>query len=101
VRDIENGRSVNAITLDTGSITVTESVPSLGVTIDSTLSFDTNVNEVCKAVRHHARALRHVRKCISSDAYCNSVLYKTSQSNFEFIETSQCVQNSLAQVVTN
>jgi len=103
---------VNAVKLGSESITVTESVRSLGVTIDSSLSFNTHVNEVCKAVRHHARALRHVRKCISEDDatqmavsiasarldYCNSVLYKTSQSN---ISKLQRVQNSLARIVTN
>jgi hypothetical protein len=103
---------VKAVKLGSESITVTESVRSLGVTIDSSLSFNTHVNEVCKAVRHHARALRHVRKCISEDDakqiavsiasarldYCNSVLYKTSQSN---ISKLQRVQNSLARIVTN
>ena len=103
---------VNVVTLGTDSITVTGSVRSLGVTSDSSLSFNTHVNEVCKAVRHHTRALRHVRKCISKDDatqiavaiaaarldYYNSVLYKTSQSN---ISKLQRAQNSLARVVTN
>ena len=103
---------VEVVTLGTDSITVTDSVRSLGVTIDSTLSFNTHVNEVCRAIRHHTRALRHVRKCISTEDatriavsiasarldYCNSVLYKTSQSN---ISKLQRAQNSLARVVTN
>ena len=93
-------------------ITVTESVRSLGVTIDSSLSFNTHVNEVCKAVRHHTRTLRHVRECISKEDatqivvliasarldYCNSVLYKTSLSNTSKLQRAQ---NSLARVVTN
>ena len=104
--------AVEVVTLGTDSITVTDSVRSLGVTIDSTLSFNTHVNEVCRAIRHHTRALRHVRKCISTEDatriavsiasarldYCNSVLYKTSQSN---ISKLQRAQNSLARVVTN
>ena len=40
---------VHVVTLGTDSITVTESIRSLGVTIDSSLSFNTHVNQVCKA----------------------------------------------------
>jgi len=53
---------VNAVTTGTNLITVSESVRNLGVTIASTLLFNTHVNEVCKAVRHHTRALRHVNE---------------------------------------
>ena len=42
-------RSSNKLIAD--SITVTESIRSLGVTINSSLSFNTHVNEVCKAVQ--------------------------------------------------
>jgi len=49
VRDIT--RKVQSI-LGTDSITVTKSVQSLGVTIDGTLSFNTDASHVCKAVRH-------------------------------------------------
>jgi hypothetical protein len=103
--------SINVVALGTDSIAVSESVRSLGVTIDSTLSFNTHVNNVCKSVRYHTRALRHVRKCVSIDDakqiaaamvsarldYCNSILYKTSMSN---ISKLQRLQNSLARVVS-
>ena len=102
---------INVVALGTDSIVVSESVRSLGVTVDSTLSFNTHVNDVCKSVSYHTRALRHVRKCVSTDDakqiavamvsarldYCNSALYKTSQSN---ISKLQRLQNSLARVVT-
>ncbi len=102
---------INAVALGADSIVVSDSVRSLGVTIDSALSFNTHVNEVCKSVRYHTRALRHVRKCVSTDDakqiaaavvsvrldYCNSILYKTSQSN---IAKLQRLQNSLARVVS-
>ena len=83
----------------------------LGVTIDSTLSFDAHDDNVCKATHFHIQALRHVRKCIPESValtiassmvctrldYCNAVLYGTSKSN---IQKLQRVQNSLARIVT-
>jgi hypothetical protein len=103
--------AVNAVSLGSVSIAVTDSVRSLGVTIDSTLSFKKHVNEVCQSANYHLRALRHIRKCLSTEDakqiavslvsarldYCNSLLYKTSQSN---VAQLQRLQNSLARVVT-
>ena len=48
--------AVNAVSLGASSIAVSESVRSLGVTIDSTLSFNTHVNEVCKSAHHHNKS---------------------------------------------
>ena len=73
--------------------------------------FKKHVSEVCKGANHHLRALRHIRSCISTDDakqiavsmvsarldYCNSLLYKTSQSNLAQL---QRLQNSLARVIT-
>jgi len=42
-------------------------VKSLGVALDSTLSFDQHVNNVCKTAHYHVRALRHIRRCMSVD----------------------------------
>ena len=83
----------------------------MGVTIDETLSFNTHVNNVCKASYFHIRALRHVRECIDEETartvasaivgarldYCNSVLHGTTISNINKI---QRVINTLARVVT-
>jgi len=44
-----------------------ESVRSLGIVIDNTLSFDAHVNSVCKAVNHHDKALRHIRKMLTTN----------------------------------
>ena len=99
------------MTLGSASITVSDSVKSLGVTIDETLSFDTHVNNVCKASYFHIRALRHERECIDEETarsvagsivgarldYCNSVLHGTTISNINKI---QRVINKLARVVT-
>jgi hypothetical protein len=103
--------AINAMQLGDTSIPVSGSVKSLGVTIDSTLSFDEHVDSVCKSAYHHIRALRHIRKCISDDDakqiavsmvsarldYCNSLIYGTSQSN---IAKLQRIHNTLARIVT-
>jgi hypothetical protein len=89
----------------------TDSVKSLGVIIDNTLTFTAHVNSMCKAAYFHIQALRHIRKRVPEDValsiassmigarldYCNSILHGTSLSN---IQKLQRVQNSLARIVT-
>ena len=88
------------------TVPVITTVKSLGVTIDSTLSFDRHVNNVCKAAHYHICAVRHIHRCVSVDDakavattlvssgldYCNSLLSGTSQSNLNKL---QCVQNAV------
>ena len=87
-------------------------IKSLGVVIDSRLTFDTHVRAVCKACNYHKQALRHVRHCIPLSVaqtlawsivgshldYCNSVLYGAPKSS---IAKLQRAQNMLARVVLN
>jgi len=84
-------------TLDTGTVHIKTSdcVKSLGVLIDSTISFDQHVNKICKSSYYHIKALRHIRKLLSDDTartitcamvarrldYCNVVLYGSSSVN--------------------
>jgi hypothetical protein len=70
---------------------------SLGVTLDSTLSFNKHVTEVARSCRYHIRTLRHIRSCLTVDAanqiacaivgpkldYCNSLLNATSEHNLD------------------
>ena len=93
------------------SIEPTNSLKSLGVILDNSLSFDKHTDMVCKVCYFHIRALRHIRNTLSLDMaktiavaitgsrldYCNSVLYGTSAKN---IRKLQKVQNTLARVVT-
>ena len=86
---------LGSIALGDVQIQPSDTVKSLGVTIDSTLSFSTHVNNVCRAAHFHIRALRHIRKSVSENValtvasamvgarldYCNAVLHKTSKSN--------------------
>jgi len=73
---------------------------SLGVAIDSTLSFDIHVNNVCKSSYFRLRAQRHIHNHISEDTaqstacsvihrrldYCISVLYGTSAANLNNLQ---------------
>jgi len=103
--------SLEVIDLGNVHIQPSESIRSLGVVIDNTLSFDAYVNSVCKAVNYHAKALRHIRKSVTTDValtiastmvgsrldYCNAILHGTSKSN---IQKLQRAQNCIARIVT-
>ena len=66
---------------------------------------------VCKAANYHAKALRHIRKRVTTDValpiastmvgawldYCNAILYGTRKSN---IQKLHCAQNFIACIVT-
>jgi hypothetical protein len=85
-------------------------IKSLGVTLDSRLTFAAHVTAVCKACNYHIWALRHIRHLLTPDVantlacsivgaridYCNSILYGASTSS---INKLQRLQNSLARVV--
>ena len=99
------------MTLGDISIAVSKTVKSLGVTLDETLSFNSHVDNVCKAAHFNIRALRHIRRCIDDDTartvacsmvgarldYCNSILHGTSAGNLGRI---QRVINTLGRVVS-
>ena len=98
--------------IDTAGFQVafSDSVRLLGVTLDSTLSFNKHVTEVARSCRYHIRALRHIRSCLTVDTanqiacaivgakldYCNSLLNSTSEHNLDVL---QRVQNRLARAV--
>jgi hypothetical protein len=79
------------------------------VTLDTKLSFDEHVTNVCRLCYGHIRALRHIRASLPDDVartvacsiigsrldYCNSLLAGTSKSNLIKL---QRVQNTLARV---
>ena len=102
--------SVETITVAGSPIKLQSSIKSLGVYLDSHMSFDKHVSEICKASYFHIRALRHIRSSLTTEAakmvavaivgsrldYCNSLLAGTSESNLARL---QMVQNTLARVV--
>ena len=86
------------------------SIKSLGVQVNSHISFDKQVSEICKASYFHIRALRHIHSSLTTEAakpiavaivvswldYCNSLLAGASASNLACL---QLVQNTPARVV--
>jgi len=85
-------------------------IESLGVILDSRLTFAAYLTAVCKACNHHMWALWHIRHLLTHDVvntlvcsivgaridYCNSILYRASTSS---ITKLQRLQISLARVV--
>ena len=90
-------------------IQFTDTVKLLGVTLDSTLSFDKHVADTARQCHYHIRALKRIRPLLTVEAaktfavsvvgskldYCNCVLYGISQSNLDKL---QRVQNVLERV---
>ena len=101
-KSLEDLKTVNIAGAD---IPVTDTLKSLGVTLDSQLTFNQHVNGICKSSYFHLKAMRHVRSCLPPDLlqtvacsvvgtkldYCNSLLYGTAKAN---IAKLQRVQNS-------
>ena len=91
-------------------VPISDTITTLGVTLDNHLSFKTHVNAISRSCNYHIRALRHIRSSLTDDMaksvavalvssrldYANSLLYGTSQSN---IHKLQRIQNSLAKLV--
>ena len=83
---------------------------SLGVILDSRLTFDAHVSAVSKACNYHLWALRHIRHLLTLDVantvawsivdarldYCNSLLYGAPRSTVAIL---QWLQNAMARVV--
>jgi hypothetical protein len=94
------------------NIPVTDSLLTLGITLDSTLSFDSHVSQLCKQSFFHLRALRHICHSLSTDMantaavpivqsrpdYANSLLYSTSTSNTHKLQRAQ---DTLSRLVIN
>ena len=102
--------SIGSISVAGLPIKLQTSIKNLSVYLDSKLSFDKQVSEICKASYFRIRALRHIRSSLTAEAaktiasaivgsrlfYCNSLLAGTSVSNLARL---QLVQNTLARVV--
>ena len=89
---------------------ILKTLKTLGVTLDSRLTFDHHVSSICKSCFFHIHAFRHIRPALTQDMaksvavslvgsrldYANSLLYGTSQGNLHKL---QRIQNTLAKVV--
>jgi len=98
---------IHAIKVADSDIQFSEAVKLLGVTFDTSLSFDQHVTNVVRACNFHLRSLRHLRLSLTLESaksmatatigaridYCNSVLYGTMERNLNRL---QKVQNATA-----
>ena len=93
------GRSVieeiSTVRVSRVAIQLSKSVKSLGVTLYKHLSFDEQIDNVCKSAYFHIRALRHIRESMPDDVtktvacsivssrldYCNALYYNLSSVN--------------------
>ena len=103
---------IPSIKISGNDIKLSDQITSLGVIMDSTLTFDAHVTALCKACHFHLRSLRHIRRSLSTDMaisiavamvqsrldYCNSLLYGISAFN---INKLQRVQNLAAKIALN
>ena len=85
------------------TVSLSDKITTLGVTFDSTLSFNSHVSYVCKASYSHLQALKHIRPILTKDIalsiavalvqsrldYANSVLYRTSSHNINKLHRVQ------------
>jgi hypothetical protein len=98
------------LTLAGSPLPLSFSVKILGVTFDSSMSFDAHVSEICRTANYHLCALSHVRGSLSVASanliactivsarldYCNSILSCLSAYNLSRL---QRVQNRAARIV--
>ena len=56
-----------SVTVAGCAISISDRLKILGVTLDTTLSFDEHITTVVKACNYLPRALRHIRRCITQD----------------------------------
>jgi len=91
-------------------LTSTDKVTTLGVILDSKLTFDAHVSAVCKNIHFHLRALCHIRSSLTDDMatsitvalihwrldYANSLLCGISSTN---IHKLQRCHNTAARLI--
>ena len=92
-------------------VPLSSQVKILRVTLDSHVTFDKYVVDICKACSFHMHAFRHIRPCLTDDVaktiasalvssrldYADAVLVGVSDKN---ITKLQRTQNTLARIVT-
>lgn len=94
------------------TISPSDKLKLLGVTFDSTLSFEFHIQNISRSVSIELRALRHIRKCLDKSTanivatsiisskidYCNSVLTGVTAYNLKRL---QRLQTYAAKIVLN
>ena len=100
------------INISNTEVRLSNQITSLGVIMDSALTFNAHITALCKACNFHLRSLRHIRRSLTDDIavmiavalvqsrldYCNSLLFNISTYNLNKL---QRVQNLAARVSIN
>ena len=102
--------TLSDINIAGSTVSLSDKITTIGVTLDSTLTFNSHVSNICKTSYFHLHALKHIRSVLTKDMatsiavaliqsrldYANSILYHTSSHN---IAKLQRVQNMAARLV--
>ena len=91
-------------------VPLSKTVKTLGVTLDSNLTFQSHITNLCKSCFYHIRAIRHIRSALTKDMSqtiaCSLVCSRLDYANSVFAGISdlevnrlQRIQNSLARMV--
>ena len=102
--------SLSSVDLAGTSVPLSDTVKTLGVTLDRKLTFRPHITSLCKSCFYHIRAIRHIRsaltKNMSQTIACSLVSSRLDYANSLFVGISdlelkrlQRIQNSLARVV--
>ena len=99
-----------AVNIAGSIVKLSDKITTLGVTLDSALTFKQHVSSICKSANYHLCALRHIRPVLTDEMamsiavaliqsrldYANSILYHAAASN---ITKLQRIQNTAAHLV--
>src|SRR6218665_3496433 len=101
---------LSSIDLAGTAVPLSDTVKTLGVTLDSKLTFRSHITNLCNSCFYHIRAIRHIRSALTKDMSqtiaCSLVSSSLDYANSLFAGVSdlevkrlQRIQNSLARVV--